>query len=155
MARKALANVKLEKVNKEDKELQLKELVNSFGPDKEQYDKFKKSCDEQNKQIKALCKELKIQDAEIDGWNLNYKVIDKSYFDEEKLLSVIRSYWAEHNGSMQCPYIRTVMCVDNEALEDAIYNDKLDKDILLQIQNCKIPKEEERLTIKRSKEAKK
>ena len=155
MARKPIAKVEVNEVSKEDKKLQLKELVSSFGPDKEQYDKLKKICDDQNKKIKALCRELNIQDTELDGWDVSYKVIDKSYYDEDKLFLVITDYWNEHNGSMECPYLKTIFVIDEEKLKDDIYNEKVDKDLLLQIQNCKVPKEEERLTVKRKKEEKK
>lgn len=115
-------------------------------------DELKKVVDGDNKEIKAICKELSVTDLEIDGWKMNYSVVNKHHTDEDKMLSIIKSWWSEHKGSMHCPYIEIKECINVEAVQDAIYNGEFDKETLLKIRACDELKPEEKLKVSRVKE---
>lgn len=131
---------------------QLQILIPEYGLNKTKADELKAVIDDGNKEIKRLCKELSVDSMEIEGWTMSYKVITKNTANEEKMLDVIKAYWSKHNGSMQCPYIKTKEYIDVDALENEIFNGNLtDKDVLMKIKSCYTEKQEERLTVKKTK----
>ena len=105
--------------------------------------------------IKRICRELSVNNIEADGWVMSYVVATKHIVNEEQMLEILKDYWISHNGSQQCPYIRTKEYIDQDALETAIFNGDIeDKAVLLKLKACYTDKQEERLTIKKAKEKK-
>ena len=159
MARKVLTEVQgTEKTTQKDaKNLQnrLKNLIPEYGLNKSKADELKALVDAGNKEIKSICKELSIEKLEnVDGWNMTYKVKEKHNIDEDKMLAIIKQYWSK-NGSMQCPYIKKVEVIDQEALKDAIFRGEIDdKEVLLALKACDTVKYEPALTVSRVKEKK-
>lgn len=125
---------------------ELVRLIPVYGENKQDMDVFKKKCDDQNKQIKLLCKELSVDKMEVDDWQLTYAVQDRSTFDEDKLLDIIRE-----DEMLAKLLVRTKEYVDTQALEDEIYKNNISKEVLLKIQACKVPKFVETLTVKEKK----
>lgn len=131
----------------------LKDLIPRYFLNKGELDAYKKLVDKDNKSIKELLLEkLKKNETSVsetvDGITATCTVIDKTDFDYNKLLQKLKSDWHKDNGSMTCPYIKLVEQVNMEAVEDAIYNGQLDPKSL---EECKVPKFENRLTIKKEK----
>ena len=146
MGRKNLEKVEETPVTTDELKEELVELIPLFGEAKQGMDILKKTCDEQNKQIKFLCKELAIDEMQVGKWKMTYSIQDRSSFDENKLLSIIKE-----DEMMAKLLIKTKEYVDIEALEDEIYKNNISKDVLLKIQSCKVSKEVEVLTVKEKK----
>ena len=72
--------------------------------------------------------------------------------DTEALLKVLKSDWAERNGSMQCPYIKTKEYVDMDVLESYIYKGELPKETVLKIDKCRIKNTTYPMTYKERKD---
>lgn len=110
------------------------------------------------KDISALGNEIKEYltshdgKAEADGWTVVLQPRNVESVDEEKMLYVIKSAWTEHNGSMQCPYIRTVEVLDMDALESAIYRGDISDETLLALDGCRTKTTQYALTYKKKKE---
>ncbi len=156
MARKALGVSQEEVVKKEDvKDLEnrLKKLIPDYGTNKSKADELKAIIDDGNKEIKRICKELSIADMEVDGWKMNYSVVTKHHVNEDRMLEILKEYWSK-NGSMECPYIKRIECVDSEAVQNAMYNGDFDKETLLKLRACDEEKQEEKLRISKVKEKK-
>lgn len=151
MARKALVTETEEKVDVKKLQNRLKKLIPIYGGNKTQLDELKSVVDGDNKEIKAICKQLSIDKMEVDGWKMNYSTTIKHDVNETKMLEIIKKWWSEKNGSMHCPYIRVEYHIDNDAIEDAIYKGEFDKEILLALKACDTEKPQERLVVSKSK----
>lgn len=157
MARKVLTEVKQETKNTSTNgnlKKRLEKLIPIFGQNKVQADELKAAMDDDKAEIKRICSELSIDKLSVDGWNMSYKVKEKHIVDEDKMLAIIKKYWSK-NGSMECPYIKRVEVIDQDALEDAIFKGEIDdKEVLLALKACDTVKYEPALTVSKAKEKK-
>ena len=112
--------------------------------DVEKYCWLKEQAKLINSEVESLNKKIKSELEEREETNFNFgkyhvylepRVIED--FNEAKALDIILSYWHEHNGSMQCPFIRTVEVLDMDALEGAIYRKELPKEVLMELDKCR------------------
>jgi len=125
----------------------LEQLIDAYALNKNELDSYKKLCDAENAEIKALMTELEIDKAHTEDYTATLIVQHRETMDEDMLLEVL------HNSGYADLVIRTKEYVDMDLLEDAIYHDKIDKDTLLAMQKCKEVKEVPTLKIsKRKKE---
>ena len=99
-------------------------------------------------------REREIKDYQVDDWKATYSVQRRESMNEDKLLDVLKKNWTAHNGSMQCPYIKTKEYVDFDILEDAIYRNELSNEVLMEMDTCKEVKEVETLKVAKVKEKK-
>lgn len=131
--------------------VELDDLIPQYGEHKSSLDEMDKTCKKENARIKEIMKFYNKDTAEANGWKITYSTSTRSDMDEDKLLDILRKDWTSHNGSMQCPYIKTKEYVDMDALENAIYNGDLSKEVLLEIKTCEKSKTVETLRIARTK----
>lgn len=124
-----------------------KELLNSiiecFYKDKQTADKYKKSAEEYNKEIKDIMGDIKIDEFETDS-GLIAKLTHKQSesFNEEKLLAKMKE--------LNIPgIIKTREYVDMEALENAIYNEVINAS---ELSSCREIKETVALKVSKKKE---
>lgn len=125
----------------------LNELIDAYALNKNELDSYKKICDRENAEIKALMTELELDKAMTDDYVATLTIQSRETMDEDMLLEVL----------INCGYkdlvVRTKEYVDMDLLENAIYNEKIDKETLLQMNNCKSVKEVPTLKVtKRKKE---
>ncbi|MBR4377277.1 MAG: hypothetical protein IKP50_00095 [Bacilli bacterium] len=123
--------------------MELNELINKYYLEKSEYDKLKKVVDSDNAEIKKIMLENKSENTETDKCKASCKIIDKSYFNETKLITILKELGVEG-----C--IKTKEYVDMEELENAIYNNEVDRE---KLSVALVPKQEVRLTVKLLKEA--
>ena len=121
----------------------LSELIPRYFRLKTEMDSYKKQVDEDNKAIKLIMSTDGLSEETCDGLVAKYTIIDKSYFDEEKLLSKIKDL-----GLTEC--VKTKEYVDMNSLENLLYSGELKAE---DIKDCKVEKHEERLIVKKAKEA--
>ena len=125
-------------------ERMLNSSIECFYEDKQLFDKYKKSTEEYNAEIKELMKKLNKDQFETDsGLIAKVSVQKRESFDENKLIAKLKDLKTEG-------IIKTKEYVDMNALEDAIYNERLDA---TELTNCRIVKEV--ITLKVSERKKK
>ena len=114
----------------------LDELVPRYGEEKASMDKYKKLCDADNLSIKEIMANLALQHYTAGGYKVVRSVQERESIDEDLLLDLIRNIpEITING-----IIKTKEYVDFDALEAAIYNDALPKDVLLEIDKARTVK---------------
>lgn len=126
----------------------LRTIVSRYCKLKNEVDGYKKQIEEDNKNIKVLMKEGGLTKVESEGFTVNYSVAVSESFDEEKLLSKLRSMKFGDKMADEIGLIEYVPKVNMDALENAIYNRQVDP---IELADCRIRKETERLTIKKGK----
>lgn len=121
--------------------------IDHYGDNKAEFDAYKKLCDSDNKVIKEIMGEAKLDQYSTANYIAKLTAVDKSYFDESKLIGTIHSF----NIPDSLGIIKTREYIDEDALESAIYNGEISKEVMDEIANCKIEKTEYRLNIKKKK----
>lgn len=123
-------------------------LIDQYFVDKADADEKKKLVEQENKQIKEGMVELESDVVETEKYKATRSVSVRSSIDEEAWLSILKTQTDLPEG-----IIKTKEFVDMDALEDAIYNGAIPKDVLIRLNEHK--KETEVVTLKVTKLKKK
>ena len=116
-------------------------LVERYGNLKGEMDSYKKQVDADNKDIKSLMSALGLKEFTSDNYTAKYTVAVSENFDEDKLVAKLQNLGIEGLVVMK-------PTVDMTALENAIYNGKVDA---ADLADCKIRKETPKLNIYKNK----
>lgn len=119
----------------------LSQIIPRYYEMKKEMDSYKSQVDADNKAIKELMRGGNTNEEICGEYTAKFSVIDKSYFDEAKLIAKLKLL-----GNTES--IKTREYVDMEVIENQIYNNELKAE---DIKDCKIEKFEERLTVKKTK----
>lgn len=111
----------------------LDDLILKYAENKEKLDAFKKLTDAENKEIKFLMKSSGETEHVSDDYKASYIVSTRESMNEEMLLVVAHKYGI--------PVIKTKEYIDFDALENAIYNNRISKEALLEMDKAKSKKE--------------
>lgn len=121
--------------------MELKELIENYGIAKAELDVIKKDTDKMNKQIKDILLAEGMTEEESDNYYVKLQPRKSESLDEDAVIEILKTN--KIRG-----IVKTKEYVDEDALENAIYHGKLDKQILQEINKCKIVKESTALLIK-------
>lgn len=114
--------------------IDLDELIPQYALNKSELDSYKKLCDRENAQIKAVMKDFALQHYEAGGYKATYSVSNRETMNEEKLLDIA------HNFGLH-KIIKTKEYIDFDALEKAIYDGEISEEMLLEMDKAKESKE--------------
>ncbi len=109
-------------------------LIPQYAQNKADMDSYKKICDRENAQIKAIMKDFAIQNYEAENYKATYTISERESMNEEILLGI-----AHHYGISEI--VKTKEYIDFDALENAIYNGKISSEILQEMDKAKEVKE--------------
>ena len=135
----------------------LEEIVERYGRLKAEVNSYTKQINSDNSSIKSQMTKLNIKNFESENYVASYSVITSESFDEDKLISKLRSMTVEviEDGvSVEKPIadalglIEYKPVVKMDVLENAIYNGKISA---ASLSSCVIKNETGRLTIKERK----
>ena len=110
----------------------LDSLIPQYAENKAVADRYKKLCDADNTEIKAIMENFALPRYTAGDYTATRSVSERTSFNEEMLLDIVRAFDTADLG-----IIKTKEYIDFDALEAAIYNDKLERDALLSIQRAK------------------
>jgi hypothetical protein len=122
------------------KPLTLDDLIPQYALNKQEFDSYKKLCDEENKQIKELMVSQDIKEAFSGPYKVTYSVARKETINEDRLLAKLDTAPESVKQVVQeYGIIKTKPYIDFDALEKALYaGDFEDVDI---VASCKEVKE--------------
>jgi hypothetical protein len=141
MARK-LVNTKEEKFTQEE----LIPIIESYIGNKEKEDEYKKKASAENTQIKSIMKELDIVSCETSLGTAKITDQKRETFIEDALIQYLK------DNNVADDIIKTKEYVDFDALESAIYNERIPEDIVKGMSKCKEVKTVSVLRINKNKE---
>lgn len=124
----------------------LEKLVPLYGRDKAILDEYKKSTDLANKRIKELMAEKGLEDYTSEGYKAVYSVSESKSYNMEALLEYM------HKHEEFAPCIKTQEYVDEDVLENLIYNGKIAKTKVAELAKFRVIKKSPRLTVKKVEE---
>lgn len=123
----------------------LDDLISKYAENKEKLEAFKKLTEAENKEIKFLMKSSGETEHISDEYKASYVVSTRESINEEMLLVVAHKYGI--------PVIKTKEYIDFDALENAIYNNRISNEVLLEMDKAKSKKEVVTLRITKLKRA--
>lgn len=109
---------------------QLEQLIPAYALNKSELDGYKKLCDTENSTIKKLMADLNISEKIVGGYIAKKTVSNRETINEEMLLNVAHQFGIPE-------IIKTKEYIDYDALELAIYNEKIPTEVLWEINKCK------------------
>lgn len=124
----------------------LDELVTQYGMNKAELDGYKKLCDKENKEIKKIMKDYALQIYKTDDYKVTYNVQQRESLNEEILIPILNAGVSSDLG-----IVKVKEYVDFDALENAIYNDLIPREVILEMNKAKETKEVETLRISKIK----
>ena len=122
----------------------LDELIPRYAANKSELESYKKICDKENAQIKAVMKSFVVQNYEAGGYKASYSVSKRESMNEEMLLQI-----AHMHGIPEI--VKTKEYIDFDALERAIYNGQISDEVLMEMDKAKEVKEVVTLRISKVK----
>lgn len=123
----------------------LDELIPRYAMNKAEADNYKKICDKENAQIKAVMADFAVQQYEAGGYKATYSVSTRESMNEDKLLAIAHQYGISE-------IVKTKEYIDFDALENAIYNNRISDEVLMEMDKAKEVKEVVTLRVTKKKE---
>ena len=105
-------------------------LIPQYASNKAEMDSYKKLCDKDNAKIKSIMKNFVVDKYETKDYKAAYIVSHRETINEEMLLEI-----AHNHGISEI--IKTKEYIDFDALENALYNDRIPKDVVLEMDKAK------------------
>ena len=105
-------------------------LIPQYASNKAEMDSYKKLCDKDNAKIKSIMKNFVVDKYETEDYKASYIVSHRETINEEMLLEI-----AHNHGISEI--IKTKEYIDFDALENALYNDRIPKDVVLEMDKAK------------------
>lgn len=137
----------------------LKDLIERYGNLKSEMDSYKKQVNADNAEIKSIITKegtpviasngTTSYTAEGETFIATYSVSVSEDFDEDKLISKLRTMDFDGKMADEIGLIEYVPKVDMDALENAIYKGQINA---AELSDCKIRKETPKLSISKKKE---
>ena len=122
----------------------LDELIPQYASNKNEMDAYKKLCDKENAEIKAIMKDLALQKYEAGEYKATYTISKRETMDEEILLEIAHQFGIHE-------IVKTKEYIDFDALENAIYNGKISPEILTEMDRARSVKEVVTLRVSKKK----
>ena len=123
-------------------------LIPEYYEHKQEYDEIDKICKAENADIKRLMEKSKLSDFTVDDITAKYIIAKKESFNEVRLLDVLKKHGLDN-------LIKTREYVDMDALENALYHNEIETDIIMEMDKCKESKETIQLRVSKKKGGKK
>lgn len=125
----------------------LDELIPQYASNKSEMESYKKICDRENAQIKSIMRDMDLSSYEAGGYKATYTVSERESMNEEMLLEIAHRYGIPE-------IVKTKEYIDYDALENAIYNEQISQDVLLEMNKAKESKEVVTLRVSKIKNKK-
>ena len=115
--------------------LELEELVPSYGENNTLKNQYSKICTEQSKQIKELMSQNKADSYTVNEWTAKVTMRESKSMNEDALLEYLKKSLTKEQLK-ELKIIKKKEYVDEDALENAIYNNLIDADIVNGMNSC-------------------
>lgn len=125
----------------------LTHLVDTFGVQNDNLKQLKTEVDAKNKEIKEIMSSEKLDYFSTGDYSATYKVKQTTKVNEDKLLYLLQT--VDGDNFRKLGIIQSREYVNVDALEAAIYNGIIDKDLLIEIKNCSSVVQTPTLTVKK------
>lgn len=133
----------------------LDELIPQYAQNKAEFDSYKKICEKENAQIKAIMATLPDNVYEAGGYRATYSIQHKDKMDEEVLLSLFSSVAEFVSVADRYNIVKSKPYIDFDALEKAIYDNALSKEQIVELDKANISNDVPVLRLTKIKKEKK
>ena len=120
-------------------------LIDRYVENKSVLDEYKKIVDKENADIKSIMMDGELKEYSTDHYKASCTVSVRETMKEDVLLDIAHSYGISE-------IVKTKEYIDFDALENAIYNNRIPQDVLLEMDKAKETKEIITLRVTKRKE---
>lgn len=128
---------------------QFENLINEAGKTKYEVDALNKVLTNAKNQIKAELNSNETTDAKTDEYKVKLVKQKRQTFNDDKAIELLKG------TSIENLVVKTKLYVDSDALEDLIYQGKVDKELIAKLNDCVTTKIVDTLNITKVKGGKK
>lgn len=132
--RKTIDNPQINTFTETEVQDKLTHLINDYIVNKEHEKEFKDAASVQNTQIKVIMSEMNLSEFETSTGKVILSDRKTEDFNEEKLIQYLKERGIEND------IVKTKEYVDFDALESAIYHERITGDNLKDMESCKVVK---------------
>ena len=129
-------------------------LIPQYAENKAELDSYKKICDKENAEIKSVMADFALQHYEAGGYKATYSVSQRESMNEEMLISMFTSVPGFVKVAEQYGIVKTKEYIDYDALENALYNNAMSNDQVIEMNKAREVKEVVTLRVTKVKEKK-
>lgn len=129
----------------------LDELIPQYAANKAEADSYKKICEKENAKIKAIMKDFVVTEYVAGEYKATYSISKRETMNEDILISLFTSVPGFVSVSDNYGIVKNKPYIDFDALEKAIYDDKLTQDQLMELDKAKEVKEVVTLRVTKKK----
>lgn len=129
---------------------ELEELIPSYGENNTLKNQYTKICKEQGTHIKELLAENFTDSYTVNEWTAKVTVKESKSMNEDALIEYLKKSLTKEQLK-ELKIIKRKEYVDESALEEAIYNDKIDADIVVGMDSCMSVTQTPTLTMRKAK----
>lgn len=122
-------------------------LIPEYAVNKSSMDRFKRLCDDGNKEIKRIMNETSCSKYEVDGWVAKLTIQKRESVNEDKMLEILQA----NKDKIPAGIIKVKPYIDSDVLENAIYKELIPNDLLIKLAECNEVKEVEILRVVKAK----
>lgn len=119
----------------------LDDIILRYATNKTELDSYKKLCDADNARIKEIMLAENLSEKKVEGYKATCTVSQRETMNEDVLISLFSSVPSFVGIADQYNIIKQKPYIDFDALEKVIYDGKLTKEQLLELDKAKESKE--------------
>lgn len=124
--------------------MELNKIIDEYGHNKNELDILKKVCDDANRNIKNILVRSDLTEYSTDEYTVKLSISKRETVNEELLLGIAHKHGLND-------IIKTKEYIDFDAMEDAIYKNKISEDVLAEMSSATESKEVQTLRISKNK----
>ena len=114
------------------------DMLRDYCENSEQAKFFKKVADKEKEELKSYLIDRGDKGMEDGKYSVQIRTSEKETMDEVKLLEVLKKEWEKTHPDEPCPWVKTVECIDMDALESDMFNSRVPMETLLAIDKCRV-----------------
>ena len=129
-------------------------LIPQYAANKAELEDYKKICDKENAIIKSIMADMDEPTYEAGGYKATYSVSQRESMNEEMLISMFTSVPGFVKVAEQFGIVKTKEYIDYDALENALYNNAISNDQVIEMNKAREVKEVVTLRVTKIKKKK-
>lgn len=129
----------------------LDKLIPQYALNKSKLEGYKKICDKENAEIKAIMKSFVVSKYETDDYRATYSTVKKETMNEDVLISLFNTVPAFTEIADTFGIVKIKPYIDFDALENALYHNALTPEQIMELDKAKEVKEVVTLRVTKKK----
>lgn len=116
--------------------MNITDTITEYGKLDSQLKSLKTLCDNKKDELKSYMIQNDLQLCTSDEYKVQLTKSERTTTNEDQILKIIQADWKVNHGDEPCPYEKTIVVLDQNALESALYHNLFSKELLTKLSSC-------------------